>query len=298
MTDKNKRDFKYWFNDLKDTITGWKYFVDFQKSFENVQKYKVELNILNSLIGSKNIKEEFKHILIKYPETIKVIPILLATREKEIKILTKESNCIFRFKDKRNSLDEYLLFLDKTGLLDLISNKIINNLVDYVLGIEVGLDSNSRKNRTGKSMETIIENHILESGYIENHTYFKQTTLRKVFTSVNLNNSFNKDILEKQFDFILLDKFNNIYCIECNFYQKNGSKLNEVARSYKNLYLESKSIDGFNFIWITDGIGWKGSKKFLEDVFGTIPHLYNIKDLENRILKNLSPKVNKINNKL
>ncbi|WP_322900522.1 type II restriction endonuclease [Mycoplasmopsis felis] len=298
MTDKNKRDFKYWFNDLKDTITGWKYFVDFQKSFENVQKYKVELNILNSLIGSKNIKEEFKHILIKYPETIKVIPILLATREKEIKILTKESNCIFRFKDKWNSLDEYLLFLDKTSLLDLISNKIINNLVDYVLGVEVGLDSNSRKNRTGKSVETIIENHILESGYIENHTYFKQTTLRKVFTSVNLNNSFNKDILEKQFDFILLDKFNNIYCIECNFYQKNGSKLNEVARSYKNLYLESKSIDGFNFIWITDGIGWKGSKKILEDVFWTIPHLYNIKDLENGILKNLSPKVNKINNKL
>ena len=163
-----KRNFNEWFCTMKDNIATWNYYTDFEKVYSNVEKIKVELNILNSLIGSHNIESEFKSLLTKYPNTLKAIPILLAKREKEIKINGLNKEYIFDFEKQNYTISDYIMFMRKTGLFNLIENHIINNLVDYVTGIEVGMDTNSRKNRTGDIMEDLVEQHFLKLGLIKN----------------------------------------------------------------------------------------------------------------------------------
>ena len=169
-----KRDFKVWLSSMKDSIATWDYYTDFPKVYSNVDGIKVELNILNSLIGSKNIDVEFKQIVNKYPETLKVIPILLAKRESEIKINDASGTFEFNFKKMNYSIDEYAMFMRNTGSFDLMENHIVNNLVDYVLGIEVGMDTNGRKNRTGHVMEDLVESYLKKAGLIKDKTYFKE----------------------------------------------------------------------------------------------------------------------------
>ena len=149
-----KRDFNEWLSNFKTSISNYTYYVDFEKIYATAEKYKVELNILNSLIGSKNIEEEFKQIIIKYPDTLEVIPMLLAVRSKEIFIKDGEQDYLFHFKKMVYPIEDYVRFMKETGLFDLLQNHIINNIYDYLLGVEVGLDSNARKNRGGELMET------------------------------------------------------------------------------------------------------------------------------------------------
>ena len=163
-----KRNFNEWLSTMRDSIAAWNYYTDFEKVYNNVDSIKVELNILNSLIGSKNIEKEFKSLLLDYPKTLKVIPILLAKREKEIKITDTKGELIFNFNNMNYSIDDYVIFMRKTGLFDLLENHIINNLVDYVMGVEVGMDTNGRKNRTGDAMEDIVEGFIQKAGFIKN----------------------------------------------------------------------------------------------------------------------------------
>lgn len=145
-----KRNFESWLLTMKDSIATWNYYTDFPKVYENVNKLKVELNILNSLIGSKNIEDEFKALLSRYPEIIKAIPILLAKREKEIKVIDSKETYVFNFAKMNYTVDQYALFMKNSGLFELLQNHIINNLIDYVLGVEVGMDTNGRK--TGPEM--------------------------------------------------------------------------------------------------------------------------------------------------
>jgi len=169
----------------------------------------------------------------------------------------------------------------KTGLFELISNRIINNLVDYVLGVESGLSSNGRKNRGGHLMENIVEGYLKKSKL----TYFKEMDLRDIETKwgIDLSQLSNDGKSSKRFDFVVKTS-SCIYAIECNFYSSGGSKLNETARSYKMLALESKNIKGFKFVWFTDGIGWKSARKNLEETFDVLEDLYSIHDLENDII--------------
>ena len=144
----------------------------------------------------------------------------------------------------------------------MLQNHIINNLVDYVLGVEVGMDTNGRKNRTGDVMEDLVESYLIKAGLIKNKTYFKEmykTDIEKKF-GLDLSAISNDGKTEKRFDFVFIGAFGQIFACECNFYGSNGSKLNETARSYKNLAIESKNIKGFNFVWFTDGIGWNTAK--------------------------------------
>ena len=276
------RDFDKWLKTMKDSIATWNYYTDFVKVYKNVESIKIELNILNSLIGSKNIKEEFRKIIELYPNTLKAIPILLAKREKEIKINDENRNYQFNFEKPNYSLDEYVIFMEKTGLFELLQNHIIHNLVDYVTGVEVGLDSNGRKNRTGHTMEDLVESYLKKAGFIKNKTYFKEMYLSEVEKRfcVDLSNLSNQNKVEKRFDFVAL-KNNKVYGIECNFYGRDGSKLNETARSYKTLAIESKTIDNFVFVWLTDGKGWNSAKNNLEETFDELSTVFNLYDLEN-----------------
>lgn len=283
-----KRNFNEWFSKFKSSISDYSYYVDFDKIYKNVDKLKVELNILNSLIGSKNIKEEFETILIKYPETLECVPLLLAVRSREIFIKDEMNEYLFDFRKMVYSMDDYTRFMEKSGLFDLLQNHIINNLYDYVLGIEVGLDSNGRKNRGGHLMENLVEDYIIKAGYKKDVTYFKEMYLKDIEEKWNLDLSAmsGNNVSTKRFDFVIKTE-NQVYVVETNFYSSGGSKLNETARSYKMLAEESKKVNGVNFIWFTDGLGWKDARKNLEETFNELETMYNINDLENGIIRKL-----------
>ncbi len=282
------RNFNEWLSKFKTSISDYTYYVDFEKIYKNVDKVKVELNILNSLIGSKNIEEEFQDILIKYPETLECIPLLLAVRSREIFVKDEINEYLFKFDKMVYSIKDYIRFMKESGLFNLLQNHIINNLYDYVLGIEVGLDSNGRKNRGGHLMENLVESYIIKAGYKKDVNYFKEMYLKDIEKKWNLDLSemSGNNTSAKRFDFVIkTDK--QVYVIETNFYSSGGSKLNETARSYKMLAQESKTVDGVTFIWFTDGTGWNSARKNLEETFNELETMYNIDDLENGILENL-----------
>ena len=283
------RDFNQWLSTMKDSIATWTYYTDFEKVYENVQKVKVELNILNSLIGSKNIEEEFQSIVKEYPKVLVVVPILLAKREAEIKVQDADGSYVFNFVNMNYSVEQYTLFMRNSGLFDLLQNHLINNLVDYVLGVEVGMDTNGRKNRTGHVMEDLVESYLIKAGLIKGKTYFKEmyaSDVEKKF-GLDLSKLSNDGKAEKRFDFVFVGALGTVFACECNFYSGGGSKLNETARSYKTLTEESRDITGFQFVWFTDGIGWKSAKHNLEETFDVLDNLYNLQDLENGELNHL-----------
>lgn len=238
------------------------------------------------LVGSQNIEQEFDVLITKYPETLKCIPILLAVRANEIYALDKDGEFNYRFDKMNYSVEQYKVFMRKTGLFDLIANHIISNLVDYATGVETGLDSNGRKNRGGHLMEDLVEGYIQKAGYIKGKDYFKEMNLSEIENkwSIDLSAISNQGKAEKRFDFVIKTD-NNIYGIETNFYGGGGSKLNETARSYKTLALEAKTIDGFKFAWFTDGKGWNSARNNLEETFDVLDDVYNIKDLESGVIE-------------
>lgn len=279
------RDFNNWLSGFRDSIADYGYYIDFEKVHRNVEGIKIELNLLNTLIGSKNIEQDFEKLIEKYPETLKCIPLLLAVRANEIYAMDSNGAFTYNFKSPNLSVEQYKLFMRKTGLFDLISNHIVNNLVDYATGVETGLDSNGRKNRGGHLMEDLVETFIQKAGFIKNKTYFKEMYIHQITNKWNIDLSAisNQGKMEKRFDFVIKTP-SMIYGIETNFYGSGGSKLNETARSYKTLALETDTIDGFTFVWFTDGKGWTSARHNLEETFDVMEHIYNIKDLENGIM--------------
>lgn len=280
------RDFNSWLSGFRDSIADYGYYIDFEKVHRNVEEIKVELNILNSLIGSKNIEVEFENLIEKYPEVLKCIPLLLAVRANEIYAIDGDGEFTYNFKKQNQSIEQYKVFMRKTGLFDLMANHIINNLVDYATGVETGLDSNGRKNRGGHLMEKLVENFIQKAGFTKDVNYFKEMYIHQIIKkwNVDLSAISNQGKMEKRFDFVIKTD-NMIYGIETNFYGSGGSKLNETARSYKTLALETDTIKGFTFVWFTDGKGWTGARNNLEETFDVMEHIYNIKDLEDGIIK-------------
>ncbi len=279
------RNFDEWLAKFKASISTYDYYIDFDKVVRNVEEIKVELNILNSLIGSKNIEEEFEKIITKYPETLSCIPLLLAVRGNEIYAQDEKGEFLYNFKKMNYSVEQYKVFMRNTGLFDMISNHLVNNLVDYALGIETGLDSNGRKNRGGHQMENLVEKYIVSAGYAKDINYFKEMYLIDIEKkwNIDLSELSNQGKAAKRFDFVVKTD-NMIYAIETNFYGGGGSKLNETARSYKMLSQEADTIDGFTFVWFTDGIGWKSARGNLRETFEVMEHVYSIDDMENNII--------------
>ena len=279
------RDFNNWLSAFRDSIADYGYYIDFEKVHKNVDSIKVELNILNSLIGSKTIEDDFEKLITEYPNVLKCIPLLLAVRANEIYAMDKDGAFTYTFNNQNLSIEQYKIFMKKTGLFDLLENHIISNLVDYATGVETGLDSNGRKNRGGHLMEDLVESFIQKAGFIKGETYFKEMYIHQISNKWNIDLSAisNQGKMEKRFDFVIKTP-NMIYAIETNFYGSGGSKLNETARSYKTLATETDTIDGFTFVWFTDGKGWTSARHNLEETFDVMEYIYNIKDLENGII--------------
>ena len=274
---------------MTDSIADWTYYVDFPKVYRNVNEIKIPLNIMNSLLGSKNIRSEFLELLDKYPEILKAIPIIVAKRLNDT-ILVKdvEKDFYFKFKKPNYSPEEYADFMEKSGVFDLLSNHLVANLFDYVTGVEVGMDTNGRKNRTGHTMENIVQSYLEQEGFVMGVNLYKeiyQNEVEELF-NVDLSAITNEGNTSKRFDFVI-KRDSIVYLIETNFYSGGGSKLNETARSYKMITEEAKTIPNVEFVWFTDGQGWFQAKKNLRETFEVLPYLYNINDLKNGILKEL-----------
>ncbi|MGI6354176.1 MAG: restriction endonuclease [Lentisphaerae bacterium] len=283
-----KRKFNEWIATFRESIAGYDYYTDFQKVYANVDAIKIPLNILNSLVGSKNIKDDFIRLIKNYPETVPCIPILLAVRASQIYAIDDSGEMTYIFSEKKHTPEEYAVFMEKTGLFTLLSEHIIRDLIDYVTGVEVGLDSNGRKNRGGHVMENLVEKYIQKAGFIKGQDYFKEMYISEIQGKFGIDMSMvsNDGKAEKRFDFVV-KTMTQLYVIETNFYASSGSKLNETARSYKTLANEIENIPGVTFVWFTDGAGWRSAKHNLEETFDVLDTIYNIKDLEDGIAQKL-----------
>lgn len=283
-----KRPFDDIMQNLRKTVADYSYYTDFDKVYKNADKFKVELNILNSLIGEKDIENKFKDLVELYPNVLKIIPMLLAKRGYKVEVF-KDKNITFDFLETNLDINMYSEFMKESGLFSLLKESKIKSLNDYLIGIEVGLDSNARKNRTGTAMENIVESYIKKISNVEYHKEMKKKAI-----SESYNIDINKLIIgedkvreaEKRFDFVVKTK-DNLYLIETNFYSGGGSKLNETARSFKSLAKDINDLEHVHFVWITDGIGWVSAKNNLRETYDIMDHLYTLKDLENGILKDI-----------
>ena len=292
------RNFTKWLDNFEDSIASWKYYTDFQKVYKNVSEIKNELNLLNGLIGSKNIEVEFKNLVNEYPKVLKAIPILIAKRERVVIIKDAMQDYYYNFNKMNYSIEDYIMFMRKTGIFDLLENHLISNLYDYVTGVEVGMDTNARKNRTGDAMEDLVESYIVKAGFVKEHNYFKEVTstrlkekwnidLKNILKNIDMATQNKKvKMAEKRFDFVIQNN-NILYLIETNFYGSQGSKLNETARSYKMLNEELKKIKGIKFVWFTDGKGWNSAKGNLEETFNEMEDIYNIKEMKENIMSKI-----------
>ncbi len=292
------RNFEKWLSTFEDSIASWRYYTDFDKVYINVNKIKNELNLLNGLIGSKNIEQEFKQLIEEYPNVLKAIPILIAKREKIVIIKDAIQDYYYNFTKMNYSIEEYSMFMRKTGIYDLLENHLISNLYDYVTGVEVGMDTNARKNRTGDAMEDLVESYIVKAGFVKEHNYYKEVTskqlkekwnidLKEILKNIDVATKNKKvKMAEKRFDFVI-EKNNILYLIETNFYGSQGSKLNETARSYKMLNEELKKINGIKFVWFTDGKGWNTARGNLEETFNEMDDIYCIAEMKDNIMNKI-----------
>jgi type II restriction enzyme len=274
---------------FKEKITRWDYFVNWEKVIINVKMFEKELNILNYLIGKDNLEKEAFNLFKKYPDAIKAIPTLLAVREGAIDVLIDSKNFkyknlnFFHFEYTDSEINDIVEFVIKTGFGDLILNKQIKNFVDYATGVEVGLDSNGRKNRGGTLMETLVEEFVSDTCQDLGVKYMPQATAKKIKELWNLDVVVDKS--SRQLDFAINNK-GKLFFIECNFYGGGGSKLKSTATEYieMNRYWNNQSIE---FLWITDGAGWKSTLKPLREYFDKSDYLLNLEMLKEGVLSKI-----------
>lgn len=283
---KNEDDvFSYLISSLKESIKSWDYFVNWSKVINNYHEAEIALNLLNTLIGKADVEKAAKDLLKEYPKIIGVIPALLADREKKIKLVsdikTFELKC-FDF-SKSMSAEDGVLFMKASGFLDLVSDRTIKSIPDYFLGVEVGLDSNGRKNRSGTSMENLMEYFIKDICDRNGYEYIAQATADKIYKKWGKNITVNKS--SKRVDFAV-NTPNKLYLIETNFYGGGGSKLKSTAGEYADIY-HQWTKDGHQFIWITDGLGWQKTQRPLRDTFDTTDYILNIDMVQKGVLENL-----------
>lgn len=264
------RDFNKFMSQLQETNQTLDFFCDFDKIESNVNDIKLSLCMLNSLIGTTDLRKSVEAIWKRDRTAFRVMDILIAVRSNGKKVILDSSGQCVVLDSLFTSVDGVMEYLEETGLADIFRQKKINDLVDYVFGIETGLDSNARKNRSGHVMEKMVAN-IFDKNNI---SYRKE-----VYSTEWQNLQFVLGDDEKRFDFVI-ETTNKIYLIEVNFYSGGGSKLNEVARSYSEIAPKINSVLGFEFVWITDGIGWKSAKNKLQEAYNIIPNIYNLTSLD------------------
>lgn len=279
-----KRAFDDIIKSIKMSLSTYDYFVDFKKVFDNVNHVELKLNTMNYLIGKEDFDKAFNELVKEQPSIVTVIPVLLAVRENNIQVLDEVMKT-YNF-NHYDPATNYIEFIRKTGLINLFYDKKIKNLVDYVIGVEVGLDTNGRKNRSGKMMSQVVFNSLKQ---IDDIKIIEEANFSKIKSLFNMDISkLLKDVKSnKRFDFVVMNKHDHLFLIETNYYGSSGSKLNETARSYTKLAQDLKNTQNISFIWITDGKGWLSTKKNLLEAYNEIQHLYTIYDLEQKTLSKI-----------
>ena len=272
-------------------ILQYDYFVNWAKVLNNIEPIEKELNLLNTAVGKENIEELLFNIFKEYPKTIKALPALLAIRDKSVNILIDKTNYIhkhFNFKQKEFSdsdIDSLVDFVMKSGLGELIKNKQIKSLPDYCTGVEVGLDSNGRKNRGGTQMEQLVESFVAILCHEHELEYLSQANAKKIKETWNIELQVDKS--SRIIDFVIYRKQDSkLFFIEVNFYSGGGSKLKSTATEYIEMSRFWKNQD-VEFIWVTDGKGWSNTQNPLKDYFERGNLLINIDMLQNGYLEKI-----------
>ena len=260
--------FDVFLSQLKETNATLGFFTDFSKAYSNVANIAVKLNQLNFLLGKDNLRAAGELIYNENPKAFEVLDVLVAVRKKDKRLVLNEKQQPVLLESYFNDVESICAYIDGTGLGEVFSSKKITNLVDYVFGVEVGLDTNARKNRSGKLMAEAVAKVFDEAGV----AYEEEVNS----TSFNDLTGLGKDL--KRFDFVIRKK-DKIFLIETNFYNEGGSKPNEVARAYSDIAPKINANKKYEFVWITDGQGWLSAKNKLEEAYGIIPRVYNLTTL-------------------
>lgn len=264
------KEFDEFMKPLKETHFSLGDYVDFPKVAANVETISIKLNQLNYLIGQEDMSAAVRRLWNENPKVFSVLDVLIAVRTKDKKKAIDENGNIRLVSDYFTSPEQVIIFLNETGLTEVFQAKQIKNLVDYVFGVEVGLDSNARKNRGGHIMEGLVANILTKNGIaFEQEVYY--TEFPEIVKALGADN--------KRFDFVIRTP-QKTYLIEANFYTGGGSKLNEVARAYSELAPKINAVPGFEFVWITDGIGWESARNKLEEAFEHVPSIYNLTNIQ------------------
>lgn len=282
--------FEYLLSTLKDTIRTYNFFVAWEKVFGNVSQIEVSLNILNSLIGKADVESKLKKLIKQYPEIVPVIPFLIAVRGTSIKVADMGGDIEYSFSKKKSYTDEQIdkisCFAEKSGLLKVFADKSVKNLVDYAIGVEVGLDTNARKNRSGTAMENLTEVYVKAICDKHGFKYLAQATVAKI--KQEFGKTVSSDKSDRHFDFAI-DAESKVYLIEVNYYSGGGSKLKSVAGEFSSLFSLVKN-ENTGFIWITDGKGWQTAKRPLSETFSNTDYVMNINMIEQGLLEEILAK--------
>jgi type II restriction enzyme len=285
--------FDYLIENLKPSIMLWSYFVNWEKVFNKTKKIEIALNNLNYLIGKNDFDNEFKFLIKENPEIAKIIPVLVVRDGKN----TDKFNILVDYKGKKlvyeeydfskekissKDIEKYLVFVKESGLKDLIISQKIKNLVDYMIGVEAGLDSNGRKNRGGHSMEDILEFFIQDVCKNKKYSYIKEANSEKITKEWGYNVPVDRS--SRRYDFVV-NTGKELIIFETNFYGGGGSKLKSTAGEYRDLFnvLNSK----YKFIWITDGYGWKSTTRPLRETFNNNDYVVSLNMIEKGILNEI-----------
>lgn len=282
--------FEYLLSNLKDTIRTYDFFVAWEKVLGNVSQIEISLNILNSLIGKEDISIKLKDLIKQYPEVVPVIPFLIAVRGTSIKVADIGGDIEYSFSKNKTytdeQIDKIICFAEKSGLLKVIADKSIKNLVDYAIGVEVGLDTNARKNRSGTAMENLTEVYVKAICDKHGFKYLAQATVVKI--KQEFGKTVSTDKADRHFDFAI-DTGSKVYLMEVNYYGGGGSKLKSVAGEFSSLFSLVKN-ESTGFIWVTDGEGWKTAKRPLSETFNATDYVMNINMIEQGLLEEIVTK--------
>ncbi len=273
MSAHTPAEFTTFMSQLKETNQSLDFFCDFDKIHSNVNEIRLSLCMLNSLIGVVDMRSAVETIWERDRTAFNVMDILIAVRsEGRKKVLNSLGQCV-TLDTLFESIDGVMEFLENTGLADVLQTRKITNLVDYVFGVETGLDSNARKNRSGHVMEKVVAEF-----FDDNAIPYRTEVYSSEWSEIT--DALGDD--EKRFDFVI-ETEDKTYLIEVNFYSGGGSKLNEVARAYSDIAPKINAVDGFEFVWITDGLGWNFAKNKLQEAFNIIPSIYNLTSIQSFI---------------
>ena len=282
---------KYFLSTLSITNRTPEYYVNWEKVNGGVKKHALALNTLNYLIGLNNLYEEAIQLFTQQPNLLEAVPVLFASRDVHLDVMeVDEDESIFFYNlDFKNvdttNIQKYVDFMQKSGLLDFLKHSANRSMVDYAYGVEVGLDSNGRKNRSGKVMEDLLEGQLRAVADFYGYQTMTQATAHRMRQEWQVEVPVDKS--ERKFDGALFDSHKRrLFLFETNYYGGGGSKLKSVAGEFKSLYNHViQNSEGIEFVWVTDGQGWKTTAKPLSEAFAVIPNIFNINQLHHGYLR-------------